>query len=113
MSASSASRWELTETYSPAAIESAPATRPATPAVTIEPLVAPEAATPRTRLPVDTIPSLAPSTAARSQFERRLRWVAGWLMGGRAASSCARCRNDDLEPRRTRTSQHEASAVGF
>src|SRR4051812_15096811 len=90
MSACSASRWELTETYSPAAIESAPATRPATPAVTIEPLVAPEAATPSTRLPVDTIPSLAPSTAARSQFERRLRWVAGWLMGGRAARSCAR-----------------------
>src|SRR4051812_26831368 len=73
MSASSASRCELTETYSPAAIDRAPATRPATPAVTMAAADAPDAATPSTRLAVDTMPSLAPSTAARSQLERWLR----------------------------------------
>ena len=78
MSACSASRCELTDTYSPAAIDSAPATSPAIPAVTIAEPDAPEAATPSTRLAVDTMPSLAPSTAARSQLERWLRCTAGW-----------------------------------
>ena len=68
-SACSASRCELTETYSPAAIDSAPATRPAMPAVTIAAPDAPDAATPSTRLAVDRMPSLAPSTAARSQLD--------------------------------------------
>src|SRR5512132_1002143 len=77
MSACSASRCELTDTYSPAAIDSAPATSPAIPAVTIALPDAPDAATPRTRLAVDTMPSLAPSTAARSQLERWLRWTSG------------------------------------
>ena len=77
MSACSASRCELTETYSPAAIDRAPATSPAIPAVTIAAADAPEAATPSTRLAVDTMPSLAPSTAARSQLERWLRWTSG------------------------------------
>src|SRR3954447_18236591 len=76
MSACAASRWELTETYSPAAIESAPATSPAIPAVRIAAPEAPEAATPSTRLAVETMPSLAPSTAARSQFDRWLRCVS-------------------------------------
>src|SRR3954471_11041448 len=78
MSARSVSRWELTDTYSPAAIERAPATRPAMPAVTIAADDAPDAATPRTRLEVERIPSLAPRTAARSQFERLLRWTSGF-----------------------------------
>ena len=77
MSACSASRCELTETYSPAAIDSAPATSPAIPAVTIAAADAPDAATPSTRLAVDRMPSLAPSTAARSQLERWLRWTSG------------------------------------
>ena len=73
MSASSESRWELTDTYSPAAIDSAPAINPATPAVAMALADAPAAATPSTRLAVETMPSLAPSTAARNQFERWLR----------------------------------------
>src|SRR6478672_8023239 len=77
MSACSASRCELTETYSPAAIDRAPATSPAIPAVTIAAPDAPDAATPNTRLAVDRMPSLAPSTAARNQLDRWLRWTSG------------------------------------
>jgi len=66
----SASRCVLTDTYSPPAMDNAPATMPATPAMNsaTESLVAP--ATPNTRPAVDTMPSLAPSTPARSQFSR-------------------------------------------
>src|SRR5512132_3825996 len=77
MSACSASRCELTDTYSPAAIESAPATSPAIPAMTIDAPDAPDAATPSTRLAVDRMPSLAPRTPARSQLDRWLRWTSG------------------------------------
>lgn len=60
------SDWELTETYSPAAIDMAPATTPANAASTTGFRVSLAAATPMTRLVVERIPSLAPSTAARS-----------------------------------------------
>src|SRR3954468_17132198 len=73
-SARSVSACELTETYSPAAIDSAPATKPATPASTTSCCEAAADATPTSRLAVDTMPSLAPSTAARSQPMRSLRW---------------------------------------
>ena len=53
--------------YSPTAIDIAPAIRPATPAVTTRRLDESAAATPITRLAIETIPSLAPSTAARNQ----------------------------------------------
>jgi len=80
----------LTDTYSPAAIDKAPATSPAIPAVTIATPDAPDAATPRTRLAVERMPSLAPSTAARSQFDRRLRWTAtSGRMGPAACDSTA------------------------
>src|SRR6478735_8191808 len=70
--ASSESRCVLTETYSPEPMLIAPAARPATPAITIadRSLVAPTA--PMTMPAVETMPSLAPSTAARSQLSRLL-----------------------------------------
>ena len=67
-SAFSVSRWVLTETYSPNAIDTAPATRPALPAVNTGARSTVAAATPTTMPAVETIPSLAPRTAARSQF---------------------------------------------
>ena len=66
---------ELTDTYSPAAIDIAPATSPATPATRTSP-ARPAAATPTIRLAVETMPSLAPSTAARSQPMRDTRWFS-------------------------------------
>ena len=57
---------KLTNTYSPAAIDIAPATSPATPTTSAEEQAAEAIATPTIRLDVETIPSLAPSTAARS-----------------------------------------------
>src|ERR1700730_13431919 len=73
MSASSASRCELTETYSPAAIDIEPATSPANPATRTAAPGAAEAATPIIRRAVETMPSSAPSTAARSHPARPLR----------------------------------------
>src|SRR5690606_256815 len=77
-SARSVSRCELTDTYSPAAIDMAPATRPAMPASRICWRSACAAATPSTSDAVDTIPSLAPSTAARSQPICWVRWRSVW-----------------------------------
>src|ERR1700730_14172794 len=76
MSACSASRCELTDTYSPTAIDIDPATMPATPAIRIASLDAEEAATPIMRLETDTIASSDPSTAARSHPARPLRCVS-------------------------------------
>ena len=71
LSESSTSFCERTETYSPTAIDIAPATIPATPAVTIKLLSSGVAAvTPIMRLAVETMPSLAPRTAARNQPAR-------------------------------------------
>jgi len=62
------SRWLLTDTYSPSAMDAAPATRPAMPAARTTLGVAEAPATPTTRPAIDTMPSSAPSTPARSQF---------------------------------------------
>lgn len=67
-SACSVSFCELTETNSPPAIDSAPATTPARPATSSCPRVADAPATPMTRPAVERIPSLAPRTAARNQL---------------------------------------------
>ena len=75
--ACSVSRWVLTETYSPAAIDIAPATSPAMPAVARRCARRWPPATPTTMPAVDTMPSLAPSTPARSQLSRR-RSPAPW-----------------------------------
>jgi hypothetical protein len=76
MSAFSASPCELTETYSPAAIDIAPATSPAVPVSRMEDCAAPAAATPAIRLAVETMPSLAPRIAARSHPIRATAWVS-------------------------------------
>ena len=62
------SRCVLTETYSPKAIDTAPAARPAIPAVRIGAFSTVAAATPTTMPAVETMPSFAPKTPARSQF---------------------------------------------
>ena len=88
-SARSESRWLLTETYSPDAIASAPANSPARPAVRIAVRDELAPATPTTRPAVETIPSLAPSTAARSQFSRAAMpppCGSGWAPGAPRAS---------------------------
>src|SRR3546814_17123834 len=72
------SLWEDTDTYSPTAIDSAPATRPATPAVRTAPSDAPPPIIPTIRQAVDTMPSLAPSTAALSQPTRVDRCSSLW-----------------------------------
>lgn len=54
----------------PSAIDTAPATNPAIPAVRIGPGSGVTAATPTTKPAVQTMPSLAPSIPARSQFSR-------------------------------------------
>ncbi len=77
-SASSVSRWEATETYSPAAIDMAPATSPAMPAVRTASGDAPLPATPTMMAAVDTTPSLAPRTAARSHPARCERCDSTW-----------------------------------
>jgi hypothetical protein len=59
-----------TETYSPAAMDIAPATRPARPATRMLPWLPWAAATPKIRLEVDNNPSFAPRTAALSQPTR-------------------------------------------
>ena len=69
----SVSDCELTETYSPAAMDMAPATSPAMPEISTFELEAEAAATPTIKLAVETSPSLAPSTAARSQPMRETR----------------------------------------
>ena len=98
MSARSASRCELTDTYSPTAIDIDPATRPATPAIKMASFDAEDAATPIMRLAVETIASSEPRTAARnhpiralrcvspcgtSRWPRRLRLLLGLSMGPR------------------------------
>ena len=70
MSLRSVSRCDDTDTYSPRAIETAPATRPAMPAVSSAARVLLAAATPTSNAAVEMMPSLAPSTIARSQPTR-------------------------------------------
>src|SRR5690606_34615634 len=78
-----------TDTYSPSAIDSAPPTSAATPATRIAVREVVAAATPTTTAATDTMPSLAPSTPARSQFRR----AASPSVGGVAARStgCTGC----------------------
>src|SRR6476469_7764539 len=89
--ACSVSRWVLTETYSPTAMLIAPAARPAMPAVMIADSSAVAPATPTTMPAVDTMPSLAPSTPARSQLSRlatSLPCGSSWPLSD--SSTCSR-----------------------
>lgn len=65
---------ELTDTYSPAAIDNAPAASPAIPDNKIVAGLACVVAMPNIRLLVEIRPSLAPRTAARNQPLCWLRW---------------------------------------
>src|SRR3569832_2721390 len=78
-SACSVSDCELTETYSPAAIDMAPATSAARPESTTVLCGEPAAATPTRTLATETMPSLAPSTAARSQPMRWTKCSSAWI----------------------------------
>src|SRR5438105_4766650 len=66
------------QSYSPAAMENAPAASAANPATTTAARDTFDAATPRMRLEVETIPSSAPRTAARNQPVRPTRCNSGW-----------------------------------
>ena len=61
------------------AATNAPATSPAMPVTISEAWLALAAATPISRLAVETMPSLAPSTEARNQPMRSVRWRSVWL----------------------------------
>lgn len=74
MAARSMSDCERTETYSPAAIDMAPAARPAPAASKTAPGDGSAAATPTISEDTETIPSFAPNTAARSEPERVMKW---------------------------------------
>jgi hypothetical protein len=78
-SACTSSFCEETETYSPVAIEKAPATRPATPVSATVWDAAPPAPTPLISETLVTRPSIAPKTAGRSQPPETSRW---WCGGG-------------------------------
>src|SRR3569623_1483028 len=80
-SACSVSDCELTDTYSPAAIDIAPATCAASPESTTVLCGEPAAATPTRTLATETMPSLAPSTAARSQPLRWTQCSSAWIEG--------------------------------
>lgn len=64
----SVSFWVLTETYSPPAMENAPAISPAMPAVKTIVFWVVALDTPITSPAMDTMPSLAPNTPARNQL---------------------------------------------
>ena len=58
--------WAFTDTYSPAAIEMAPASSPETPATRTNAASVVAPAIPRINATFDTSPSLTPKTAARA-----------------------------------------------
>src|SRR5205814_2157274 len=88
----------LTETYSPAAIERAPATSPARAATRIGSRADCAADTPTTRLLVEISPSLAPSTAARSQPTCVVRCDSWCRRNARGDTSRLRARGAEDRP---------------
>jgi hypothetical protein len=98
---SKSSRWLCMLMYSPAAIENAPASRPAMPASTIRLLSLTAPATPMTSDRLLTRPSLAPKTAARSVPERPPRCHASSSDPARRAGRLAPPRHRQPLPDRS------------
>ncbi len=89
------SRWSSSccafiDTYSPAAIDTAPATRPAIPAVRTIDAVVPAPAMPRMSDTFETSPSLTPNTVALAAPPVTVRWWLSSASGrsGRATPDC-------------------------
>jgi hypothetical protein len=61
-------------------MDMAPATRPANPAIMMLLRLESAAATPTIKLAVETMPSLAPRTAALSHPMRWARWFSEWVI---------------------------------
>src|SRR5664279_1178099 len=85
ISASVSSAWEVTETYSPVAMEKAPATRPANPVSTTVRCATPPPVTLAMSAKLDTRPSVMPNTAGRNQPPVTSRWV--WWISMRSGSA--------------------------
>ena len=109
-SRSSSSAWAVIETYSPAAIDTAPPMSPASPARRTSAGAGLAPAKPRTMATLDTSPSLTPNTAARAAPPWTLRWCFSGERGlGRSALGVGRggrgvlpCRRNGLaHPRGT------------
>src|SRR6185437_5642317 len=99
-SARSESDCELTDTYSPAAIDMAPAINPETPAIKTAFCVVEAAATPTIKLAVERMPSLAPSTAALNHPVRSTKWISGYSGRGLIRYAAGQIKADPSEPGR-------------
>src|SRR5580700_2500319 len=101
---------EETDTYSPAAIEPAPAARPARPVSTIVCAVAPPAPTPAISDTLVTSPSMAPNTAGRSQPPDTSRWWCPPSCGCDSVLACFSVAIGAAFPLRAVTLQANATA---
>ena len=111
--ASKSSCCDRTEMYSPTAIEKAPASRPAMPAMTMAWLSEEAPATPMTRARLETRPSLPPKTAGRRKPVARVSWgeVGGGGMGFMTRSRAMRSMSA-MMPQPRAAAETRRAAVG-